>query len=162
MIEWLFTRWRLRCARRWARRAAAQACYDADGYCLTHHTSACFEPWAGPVGEPIGRVEAVEDEHGIRLESLRHLVKDPTGRLFLLGEDGRVNQHVTSQEIDSWHRYDDPAPVQDGSLTYIPPSRYVGIPYQLRAVGWAEFVRLGGPPPGPPNPPRAPHDRPYA
>lgn len=98
----------------------------------------------------------------LKPEPARALVRDPNDRLWLLGEDGRVNREVSREELDSWAAYEDPAPVVDGPLTLILPSRYVGIPYSISRVDWAEFARLGGPPPGPPNPPRAPHDRPYA
>lgn len=101
----------------------------------------------------------------------RQLVRTQNGELWLLDAEGRVNRWVTAEEFASWHLYEEPQgvvghaePEELGGpeIELVLPTRYRGIPYSLRPVSWAEFVRLGGPPPGPPNPPRAPKDRPYA
>lgn len=94
----------------------------------------------------------------------RALVRPPDDRLWLLGEDGRVNRRVESEELESWAEYEEPQATVDAETGFELrlPARYVGIPFSISRVTWAEFARLGGPPPGPPNPPRPPHDRPYA
>lgn len=144
-------------------------------------------------GPPIGRAIVTEDEHGIlaqirqveqpveqpvtleqvqetverfadlKPEPARHLVRDPNDRLWLLGDDGRVNHEVSDTEVESWADWTEPTDVPAHSEMQLHlPSPYRGIPYSISRVDWAEYVKLGGPPPGPPNPPRAPKDKPVA